>query len=85
MTKRAVLWEGLAMALRRERACSAPCASYFAWTCVAVHRIVRGAFALAARRGLLTRSPADGLAPAEVPRQRNARRVEVLDAETVAT
>jgi integrase len=57
---------------------------YSPWTCVAVHRIVRGAFALAVRRGILTRSPADGLAPAELPRQRNARSVEVLDAETVA-
>ena len=58
---------------------------YSPWTCVAVYRIVRGVFALAVRRGLLARSPADGLAPAELPRQRNARRVEVLDAATAAT
>jgi integrase/recombinase XerC len=57
---------------------------YAPWTCVAVHRLVRGSFALAVRRGILTRSPADGLAPSEVPRQRNARRVEVLDADTLA-
>jgi integrase len=57
---------------------------YSPWTCVAVHRIVRGSFALAVRRGILTRSPADGLAPSEIPQQRNARTVEVLDAETVA-
>jgi integrase len=57
---------------------------YSPWTAVAVHRIIRGTFALAVRRGILTRSPADGLAPAEIPKQRNARNVEVLDAETVA-
>jgi integrase len=49
-----------------------------------VHRIIRGSFALAVRRGVLTRSPADGLAPSEIPQQKNARSVEVLDAETVA-
>lgn len=54
------------------------------WTCVAVHRIIRGSFALAVRRGILTRSPADGLAPSEVPKQKNARTVEVLDAQTAA-
>jgi integrase len=58
--------------------------SYSPWTCVAVHRLIRGTFALAVRRGVLTRSPADGLAPSEIPRQTNARSVEVLDAETVA-
>jgi integrase len=57
---------------------------YSPWTCLAVHRIARGTFALAVRRGILTRSPADGLAPSEVPRQQNARPIEVLDAETVA-
>ena len=57
---------------------------YSPWTWVAVHRIIRGTFALAVRRGVLARSPADGLAPSEVPRQLNARNIEVLDAETVA-
>jgi integrase len=57
---------------------------YSPWTCVAVHRLARGAFALGVRRGVLTRSPADGLAPSEVPRQRNARPVHVLDADALA-
>ena len=57
---------------------------YSPWTQVAVHRLVRGTFALAVRRGVLTRSPADGLAPSEIPRQRNARPIQVLDGETVA-
>ncbi len=56
---------------------------YSAWTCVAVYRILAGTFALALRRGIVTRSPMDGLAPSERPRQRNARRVAVLDAETM--
>jgi integrase len=57
---------------------------YSPWTCVAVHRLARGAFALGVRRGILTRSPADGLARSEIPRQRNARRVHVLDADALA-
>jgi integrase len=58
--------------------------SYSPWTAVAVWRLIRGTFPLAVRRGILTRSPADGLAPSEIPKQTNARSVEVLDAETVA-
>jgi integrase len=58
---------------------------YSPWTCVAVYRIVTGTFALALRRGLISRSPVDGLAPSERPRQRNARRVRVLDAEAIAS
>lgn len=57
---------------------------YSAWTRVAVHRLIRGTFALAVRRGVLTRSLADGLAPSEIPRQTNARPVEVLDADALA-
>jgi integrase len=57
---------------------------YSEWTRVAVHRILRGSFALALRRGIVTRSPLDGLAPSEVPKQRNARRVEVLDGAALA-
>jgi integrase len=57
---------------------------YSPWTCVAVYRLLRGTFALALRRGVLTRSPIDGLAPSELPKQRNARRVAVLDAEAMA-
>lgn len=56
---------------------------YSAWTCVAVHRILAGSFSLAVRRGILTRSPMDGLAPSERPKQKNARRIAVLDGETM--
>jgi integrase len=58
--------------------------TYSPWTCVAVYRVLAGTFALALRRGILTRSPMDGLAPAERPKQRNARRVAVLDADALA-
>lgn len=54
------------------------------WTCVAVARILRGTVALGVRRCILTRSPMDGLAPSELPKQRNAYRVAVLDAATMA-
>ena len=42
-----------------------------------------GTFALGVRRGILARSPVDGPAPSERPKQRNKTRVEVLDAETM--
>ena len=58
--------------------------TYSPWTCVAVYRILAGTFALALRRGIVTRSPMDGLAPAERPKQRNAKRVAVLDADTLS-
>ncbi len=54
---------------------------YSPWTCVAVYRILAGTFALAVRRGIVTRSPIDGLAPSERPKQRNAKRIAVLDAD----
>jgi integrase len=57
---------------------------YSPWTCVAVYRILGGTFALALRRGIVTRSPVDGLAPSERPKQRNKKRVAVLDATTMA-
>jgi integrase len=56
---------------------------YSPWTCVAVYRIVAGTFALALRRGIVTRSPVDGLGPSERPKQRNAKRIRVLDAEAI--
>lgn len=56
---------------------------YSPWTCVAVYRLLRGSFAIAVRRGILTRSPIEGLAPSEIPKQRNARRIAVLDAATM--
>ncbi len=59
-------------------------AGYAPWTCVAVYRILAGTFALALRRGIIARNPMDGLAPSERPRQRNARRVAVLDPSTMA-
>jgi integrase len=52
--------------------------TYSEWTRVAVYRIVAGTFALALRRGVITRSPVDGLAPSERPKQRNAKRIRVL-------
>lgn len=57
---------------------------YSPWTCVAVYRLLRGTFGLALRRGVITRSPIDGLAPSELPKQRNARRIAVLDADPMA-
>jgi integrase len=58
---------------------------YSEWTCVAVDRILAGTFAHALRRGLVTRSPMDGLARSERPKQRNAKRVAVLEPATIAT
>jgi integrase len=58
--------------------------TYSPWTCVAVYRIIAGTFALATRRGIVTRNPINGLAPSERPKQRNAKRIAVLDAETMA-
>jgi hypothetical protein len=59
-------------------------AGYSPWTCVAVYRLLAGTFALAVRRGILTRNPVDGLAPSERPKQKNAKRVAVLDGATLA-
>lgn len=56
---------------------------YSPWTQVAVYRILAGTFALALRRGIITRNPMDGLAPSEKPKQRNAKRVAILDAESI--
>ena len=58
--------------------------AYSPWTCVAVYRILAGTFALALRRGLITRSPIDGLVPSERPKQRNNRRVARLEPATIA-
>jgi integrase len=56
---------------------------YSPWTQVAVFRILAGTFALAMRRGIITRNPLDGLAPSERPRQRNAKRIARLDADAL--
>jgi integrase len=58
--------------------------AYSPWTRVAVYRILRGTFALALRRGIVTRSPLDGLADSERPRQKNKRKVARLDDATIA-
>jgi integrase len=50
-----------------------------------VYRLLAGTFALGVRRGILTRNPVDGLAPAERPKQRNAKRVAVPDGAALAT
>jgi integrase len=56
---------------------------YSPWTQVAVCRIVAGTFALAVRRGTITRNPMDGLTPSERPKQRNAKTISVLDAKAM--
>jgi integrase len=58
--------------------------AYSPWTCVAVYRILAGTFALALRRGIITRSPMDGLAPSERPKQRNKKRVARLEPSAIA-
>jgi integrase len=54
--------------------------TYSPWTQVAVYRLLAGSFAIGVRRGVLTRTPVDGLAPSERPKQTNQKRVAVLDA-----
>lgn len=58
--------------------------TYSPWTCVGVYRILAGTFALALRRGIITRSPIDGLGPSERPKQRNKTAIEVLDGRAIA-
>lgn len=53
------------------------------WTRSAVYRLLCGTFGIALRRGTLTRSPMDGLADSERPRQKNAKRIAVLDPESM--
>ncbi len=57
---------------------------YSPWTCVAVYRLLNGTFALALRRGVITRSPIDGLVASERPEQRNSKRVAVLTGQVMA-
>jgi integrase len=54
------------------------------WTRSAVLRIVKAVFGLGVQRGLLTRSPVDGLTSAERPKQRNKRQIERLDSVAIA-
>jgi integrase len=56
---------------------------YAPWTCTAVYRLIAGTFALAVRRGIVTRSPIDELAPSERPKQRNKKQIAVLDAKVM--
>jgi integrase len=58
--------------------------TYSAWTITGIVRILRGTFGLALRRGIVTRSPMDGIAPSELPKQKNAKKVAVLGAATIA-
>src|SRR5476649_1258021 len=53
------------------------------WTCVAVYRILKGTFDTALRHGTIHRSPLDGLAKSEIPKQRNKKPIERLDAATL--
>ncbi len=56
---------------------------YSSWTQVHAYKVLVGVFALATRRGLLSRNPLDGLSPAERPKQRNQREVARLDAASL--
>ena len=49
-------------------------------------RVVAGQTAFeAVRRGIVNRSPVDGLAPSEIPKQRNQRKIKVLEPATIDT
>ena len=56
---------------------------YSGWTCSATYGILRGVFSLAVRRGIVTRSPVDGLTDAERPKQKNSKAIERLDSTTL--
>lgn len=51
------------------------------WTCSAVYRVLKGTFASALRRGIVTRSPMDGLTDSERPKQKNAKKIAVLGSD----
>jgi hypothetical protein len=59
--------------------------SYSEWTRVAVYRLLRGSFEIAVKRGVVMRSPMDGLAASERPKQRNKKKIAVLDSTTMNT
>jgi integrase len=54
--------------------------AYAEWTRVAVYRILKGTLDTALRHRLSSRSPMDGLAKSEIPKQRNAKAIARLDA-----
>lgn len=56
---------------------------YAELSCLQTYRLVAGVFAHAVRRGLVTRNPIDGLAPAELPTREAKRTVARLDSETI--
>lgn len=56
---------------------------YSEWTVVGIDRIIAGTFAHALRRGIIARSPMDGLASSERPKQMNAKAVAVLSAAQI--
>jgi integrase len=67
----------VAAVLRRMRKTYAP------WTCTAVYRIMSRSFAIGVRRGVLTRSPIDGLAASERPSPKNKKKIAVLEPATI--
>jgi integrase len=69
----------LAKILRRMRD------SYSPWTATAVYRLLVGVFAFAVRRGIIVRSPVDGLIAAEKPRQKNQKQIALLDSQKMNT
>jgi integrase len=58
---------------------------YAEWTRVAVYRILKGTFDTALRHQVIHRSPMDGLAKSEIPKQRNKKRIARLDTATLET
>ena len=56
---------------------------YSGWTRSATYGVLRGVFSLAVRRGIVTRSPVDGLTDAERPKQKNSKAIERLDSMTL--
>jgi integrase len=57
---------------------------YAPWTQRGAYRVLSGVFALAHRRGIVTRDPMAGLAPSEKPKQTNAKPIRALTPEEVA-
>lgn len=57
--------------------------AYAEWTRYAVFKIMRGTFDAALRHRLIQRSPMDGLAKSEIPKQKNAKPIARLDAATL--
>jgi integrase len=65
----------------RERTVDGKPKPYSPWTMTAVYRIIVGTFTFAAKRGVIARSPADGLVDTEKPQQKNQKEIALLDSE----